>query len=84
MTPHPPARAERLLAMALGPGPRAEGILGDLFEEHAAHAQRSPARAAMWYWMQAVRLSGRALATRLPRRSRALEAGTAEAGSARP
>ena len=28
--------------MALGHRPRAEGILGDLFEEHAAHAQQSP------------------------------------------
>ena len=71
MTPHPPARAERLLAMALGPGPRAEGILGDLFEEHAAHAQRSPARAALWYWVQAVRLCGRALATGMVHRRRA-------------
>ena len=66
--PHPPARAERLLELMLGSGARSESILGDLFEEHADYARRAPARAGLWYWMQAVRLGSRAIASHLVHR----------------
>jgi putative ABC transport system permease protein len=56
----PPARAERLLAAALGTNTWAESILGDLQEEYGGLASRSTARARLWYWLQALRLSARA------------------------
>jgi putative ABC transport system permease protein len=73
MTPpaeHPPAGAEWILSAALGPGPAAESILGDLYEEHAVLARRSGARAAAWYWTQAIRLASRAFASRTIRHLR--------------
>ena len=56
----PPVRAEQLLAAALGDNEWSESILGDLHEEYASLAQRSPVRARIWYWLQALRLSARA------------------------
>jgi putative ABC transport system permease protein len=64
---HPPSRAERLLARALGSSDWTESILGDLHEEHARRAARSGIHAASWYWMEAVALSSRAIAARLRR-----------------
>ena len=66
----PPRLAERLVAAALGKGGWTESILGDLHEEHTALADRSRVRASIWYWSQAIRLSGCGIAWRLRRRTR--------------
>jgi len=66
-TPRPPATAERLLEAMLGAGDYTDAVLGDLYEEHALLAHRSRLRAALWYWMQACRLSARGLAARMRR-----------------
>ena len=63
----PPALAERILIAALGPGEWSESIVGDLHEEHAARADRGSVRAAVWYWIAALRLSGRGLSRRARR-----------------
>jgi len=60
----PPRAAERLLAVAFGRGEWAESILGDLHEEFIVRALRSPASAARWYWIQAVRLTSRRVLVR--------------------
>jgi PadR family transcriptional regulator len=55
----PPRLAERLLESIVGRNDRAEGLLGDLHEEFVRQAGDRPARAAAWYWMHSLRLSGR-------------------------
>jgi putative ABC transport system permease protein len=68
----PPRLAERLLAAALGGGDWTESVLGDLHEEHLAYASRSRFRAAIWYWLQVLRLAARGLAAHTLRRSQAV------------
>jgi putative ABC transport system permease protein len=63
----PPARAERLLAAVFGSSEWSESILGDLYEEYAALANRSTLRANVWYWIQALRLITRAALRRTRR-----------------
>jgi putative ABC transport system permease protein len=67
----PPRAAERLLSAAFGRDEWAESILGDLCEEHAQRVLRSPAAAARWYWVQALRLTARRVVVRATDRSRA-------------
>jgi putative ABC transport system permease protein len=46
----PPRLATRLLNSLLPRGVEGDTIRGDLLEEYAARANRSPSSAAMWYW----------------------------------
>ncbi|MEP6918906.1 MAG: hypothetical protein ABJC89_24915, partial [Acidobacteriota bacterium] len=70
----PPALAELLLVLLLGPGEWAESIAGDLHEEHARllDADRPLAgfRAHAWYWMVALRLGFGGAARRAAARRR--------------
>ena len=63
----PFAMAERLLSAVRGSGDWTESILGDLQEEFAGRAKRSPRRALAWHSIQVLRLSARGLAARVRR-----------------
>ena len=60
----PPAHAEQLLAAALRSNAWSECILGDLHEEYAVLANQSALRARVWYWIEVLRLSARAIGRR--------------------
>jgi predicted permease len=55
----PPRLAERLLERVIGRSDFAESLVGDLREEYRPRALRQPARARVWYWVQALRLLAR-------------------------
>jgi predicted permease len=69
--PTPPRLAEALLTRCLPPGKLGESILGDLYEAYVARtsrsrdALRSTSAARLWYWTQALTLSGRYLTRRI-------------------
>jgi putative ABC transport system permease protein len=65
----PPRLAERLLEAVLTTDERADEILGDLHEEHAARALGSRWSAAVWYWSHTLRLGAREALERLCRPS---------------
>ena len=65
----PPRLAEWLLATMLGPSEWCETILGDLHEEYVrVCSARSPRRAMLWYWHEALRIASRS-ALRTARRT---------------
>ena len=55
----PPRLAEGLLAAVIGGDARGEGVLGDLHEEFLRDMETAPIRAALWYWINSLRLSAR-------------------------
>ena len=55
----PPRLAEGLLTAVIGGDARGEGVLGDLHEEFLREVERAPIRAALWYWINSLRLSAR-------------------------
>ena len=57
--PRPPRLAEGLLAAVIGGDARGEGVLGDLHEEFLRDVETAPIRAALWYWINSLRLSAR-------------------------
>ena len=55
----PPRLAEGLLTAVIGGDARGEGVLGDLHEEFLREVETAPLRAALWYWINSLRLSAR-------------------------
>ena len=62
----PPRLAEALLRRLVRPGTAGLSIVGDLAEEHEERAARSPRRAALWYWRQALGIAVRYAVTTSP------------------
>lgn len=60
LEPHPPRFAEAILSRFVPTGEFGESVLGDLSEEYRDFARHhSVETAALWYWIEALRLSSR-------------------------
>ncbi len=60
----PPRLAETLLTVLLPEGYRGDSVRGDLFEEYTERARKSRRRAAIWYWVEALRVGFRYVGSR--------------------